>query len=98
MKKLLYCSCGLLLATLTVRATPVFSDDFNSYSAGNLAGLTQNAVGQGTWAQTSTSAPTPVQVASGKAVLGTSGQDVYSPLPGGPITLADGDNFYIGLT
>jgi hypothetical protein len=98
MKKLLYCSCGLLLATLTARATPVFSDDFNSYTAGNLAGLTANTVGQGTWAQTSTAATTPVQVASGRAVLGTSGQDIYSPLPGGPITLAEGDNFYIGLT
>jgi hypothetical protein len=90
MKKLLCFGCGLLVATMGVRATPVFSDNFNSYTGGNL-------VGQGTWAQTGTIATTPIQVASGKAVLG-SGQDAYSPLPGGPITLADGGNFYIGLT
>ena len=90
MKKLLCCG-GLLIATLGVQATPLFSDDFNTYNPGNL-------VGQGTWAQTGASATTPIQVSGGKAVLGTSGQDAYSPLPGGPITLADGENFYIGLT
>ncbi len=91
MKKLLCFCCGLLVTTVGVRATPVFSDDFGSYTPGNL-------VGQGTWAQTGSSVATPIQVASGKAVLGTSGQDAYSPLPGGPVTLADGGNFYIGLT
>jgi hypothetical protein len=90
MKKLLCFCCGLLVATVGVRATPVFSDNFNSYSAGNL-------VGQGPWLQTSTATATPIQVASGRAVLGTSGQDVYAALPGGAITLADGNNFYIGL-
>jgi hypothetical protein len=90
MKKLL-CCCGLLVATVGVRATPLFTDSFNSYSAGNL-------VGQGTWAQTGASVVSPIQVASGKAVLTTTGQDAYSPLPGGPITLSDGQNFYIGLT
>lgn len=90
MKKLLCCG-GLLITTLGVQATPLFSDDFNTYNTGNL-------VGQGTWAQTGSSATSPIQVSSGKVVLGTSGQDAYSPLPGGPITLADGENFYIGLT
>jgi len=90
MKKLVCCG-GLLVATLSLQAAPLFSDNFNSYVPGNL-------VGQGTWAQTGTSATTPIQVANGVAVLGTSGQDAYSPLPGGPITLADGQNFYIGLT
>jgi hypothetical protein len=91
MKKLL-CFCGgLLVATVGVRAATVFSDSFGSYTPGNL-------VGQGTWAQTGTSVVNPIQVASGRAVLTTTGQDAYSPLPGGPITLADGQNFYIGLT
>jgi len=102
MKKLLCFGCGLLVATVGVRATPVFSDNFNGYTTGNLAGLTQDALGQGPWRQTGTAAATPIQVnnvsGNNMAALGTSGQDVYAGLPGGPITLADGDNFYIGLT
>jgi hypothetical protein len=90
MKQLL-CCCGLLVATVSVQAAPLFSDSFNSYTPGNL-------VGQGTWGQTGTSTVNPIQVASGHAVLTTTGQDAYSPLPGGPIILADGQNFYIGLT
>ncbi len=91
MKELLCVGCGLLVATAGFCASPVFSDNFDSYTAGNL-------VGQGTWGQTGTSTATPIQVAGGKAVLGTSGQDAYSPLPGGPLTLADGQSFYIGMT
>ena len=102
MNKLFCFSCGLMVATVGVQATPLFSDDFNSYSTGNLAGLTQDAVGQGPWRQTGTAAATPIQVnnisGNNVAALGTSGQDIYAGLPGGPITLADGDNFYIGLT
>jgi hypothetical protein len=98
MKPLLYCTGGLLLAAATVHATVLFSDDFNSYTAGNLAGLTANAVGQGTWAQTGASAATPVQVnGSGGVSIGASGQDVFAPLPGGSYTLADGSSFYMGV-
>ena len=91
MKKLLCFCSGLLLTAVGTRANPVFSDSFDSYTAGNL-------VGQGTWAQTGASVVNPIQVAPGKVALTTTGQDAYSPLPGGPITLADGQNFYIGLT
>ena len=87
----------LAAAPLGSQATVGFYDDFNSYVNGNLAGLTANAVGQGTWAQTSSSAVTPVQVNSGTAVLGTSGQDVYAPLTS-PISITDGSTFYIGAT
>lgn len=101
MKKLLCFGCGLLVATVGVRATPVFSDNFNGYTTGNLAGLTQDALGQGGWRQDNTSAATPIQVTSvlgnNVAALGTSGQDIYAGLPGGPITLADNQSFYIGL-
>jgi trimeric autotransporter adhesin len=56
----------------------VLSDNFNSYSAGNL-------VGQGGWTQTSTVATNPQQVAGGANMfvqLGTSGQDVFKAFPG----------------
>ena len=91
MKNYLLCVSGLVGVSLNVCAVPVFWDDFNSYSAGNL-------VGQGTWAQTGSSTATPIQVTAGKASIGTSGQDAYSPLPGGPISIADGTSFYLGLT
>jgi len=81
----------------TLRATVNFSDNFDSYANGNLAGTTQDAVGQGTWRQTSTSAATPVQVNNGTVVLGTSGQDVYSAL-NTPISITSGSTFYIGAT
>jgi PEP-CTERM motif len=91
MKQLLCLGCGLLAATVGASAAPVFGDNFDSYAPGNL-------VGQGTWAQTGASVVAPIQVSSGRVALGPTGQDAYSPLPGGPITLADGGNFYIGLT
>ena len=87
----------LAASPLGSQATVVFYDDFNSYVNGNLAGLTANAVGQGTWAQTGGSAVTPVQVNNGTVVLGTSGQDVYAPLTS-PISITDGSTFYIGAT
>jgi hypothetical protein len=89
MKKLLCFCCGLLLVTLGVRATPLFSDNFDSYTPGNL-------VGQAPWVQTGTVATTPIQVGSGVATLFT-GQDAYAALPGGPVTIADGTSFYMGL-
>ena len=75
---------------MSVSAAPVFSDNFGAYTPDNL-------VGQGTWEQTGASMVNPIQVASGRVGLTTTGQDAYSPLPGGPITVADGGNFYIGL-
>ena len=89
MKKLLCFCCGLLVATAGVRATPLFSDNF-AYPDGNLAG-------QGPWLQNGTSAATPVQVTTGRAMLGTSGQDLnaaISPAFG----LVDGTSFFIGAT
>ena len=104
MKNSVKCLLSVFLPSLILAASPlgaqatvVFNDDFNSYVNGNLAGLTANAVGQGTWAQTSTSAATPVQVNNGTVVLGTSGQDVYAPLTS-PISITDGSTFYIGAT
>jgi hypothetical protein len=91
MKKLSCCAFGLLLSAIHAPATPLFSDDFNSYVNGNL-------VGQGPWLQTGTSAVTPIQESSGQALLGTSGQDAYAAFPGGAITLTDGTSIYAGLT
>ena len=65
----------------------LFSDDF-SYPNGNL-------VGQGGWVQTSSTA-SPIQVAGGAAALGTSGQDIYSPLVSS-LSLSAGPSFYYGL-
>ena len=89
MNKLL-CCCGLLVATVSVQATPLFSDDFNSYANANLAG-------QGPWLQNGASAVTPVQVLNGKAMLGSSGQDLNAALSS-PFSLVDGTSFYIGAT
>ena len=90
MKKSLVFILGLSVTTASLHAAPLFSDDFNTYSAGNL-------VGQGGWSQTGATATTPIQVSSGKAALGISGQDVYSALPGGISSFADGSTFYLGL-
>jgi hypothetical protein len=86
MKKLLCFCCGLLVATVGVRATTLFSDTF-TYPNGDL-------VGNGGWVQTGTIATTPIQVASGSAVLFT-GQDVQTPVS---YTLTDGTPFFIGAT
>jgi hypothetical protein len=90
-------AAGLVLTVSIFKseATVLFSDDFNSYVNGNLAGLTANATGQGNWAQDNSSATTPIQVNNGTAVLGTSGQDVYKALAT-PYSLVDGSTFYIG--
>lgn len=90
MKKLLFCSAGLLLATLNLPATVLFSDNFDSYIPGALAG-------QGPWIQNGASAVTPAQIAAGRVVLGTSGQDLNAPLAS-PYSLVDGTSFYIGAT
>src|ERR1035441_2783098 len=90
MKELLCCFCGLLLTTAGLRATPLFSDDFNSYPNGNL-------VGNDGWTQQSTTTTTPIQVSSGRVLIGSSGQDVFNTLST-PYTLVDGSSFYIGAT
>jgi hypothetical protein len=98
MKKIvLFLAAGLLCSTSSVFASISFSDNFDSYINGNLAGLTTNALGQGTWRQTGGSSANPVQVNNGTVVLGTSGQDVYAPLTS-PISITDGSTFYIGAT
>lgn len=92
MKKLVAAS---LLACVSVvipsRASVLFSENFDSYNNGNL-------VGQGPWLQTGASATTPIQVSSGKAIVGTSGQDVYAPFSSGVYTIPDGTTFCVGLT
>jgi len=90
MKKLLVPFCGLLLATANIPAAAIFSDNF-TYPDGPL-------LGQGGWTITGTSTVNPIPVSSGKAGLTTTGQDAYSALPGGSITIADGGSLYIGLT
>lgn len=89
MKKLLCFCCGLLVATVSLRATPLFSDSF-TYPNGNL-------VTQGPWLQNGVSAVTPVQVLTGRAMLGSSGQDVNAALSS-PFSLVNGTSFYIGAT
>ena len=98
MEKLLSVALVTFSVSITaVHATINFYDNFNTYVNGNLAGLTANAVGQGTWAETGAAAATPVQVVNGAVVLGTSGQDVYAPLTT-PISITAGSTFYIGAT
>jgi trimeric autotransporter adhesin len=89
MKKLLCFCCGLLVATVGVRATPLFSDNF-TYPNGNL-------VGQGPWLQNGASAVNPVQVTGNTAYLQNNGQDVNAALSS-PYSLVDGTSFYIGAT
>ena len=89
MKKLLCCFCGLLLTTVGLRATALFSDNF-TYPNGNL-------VGNDGWTQLSTTTTTPIQVSNGRALIGTSGQDVFNTLSS-PLSLVDGTSFYIGAT
>jgi hypothetical protein len=67
----------------------LFSDDFN-YNNGDLAG-------QGPWLQNGASAVTPAQVANGRVLLGSSGQDLNAALST-PFSLVDGTTFYLGAT
>jgi hypothetical protein len=98
MKKIIVSVAGsLFLVANCALGSVAFSDNFDLYSNGNLAGTTQDELGQGTWRQDNVSAATPVQVVNGKVVLGTSGQDVYSPLASS-ISIMDGSSFFIGAT
>jgi hypothetical protein len=97
MKKIvLFLAVVLLFSSPRTFATSVFSDNFNTYTNGNLAGTAADALGQGTWRQTSTAAATPVQVVNGAIAIGSSGQDVYSPLTT-PTILSDGQSLYFSL-
>jgi len=68
-----------------------------NYPDGNLAGLVQNELGQGPWAQTGTVATSPIQLIGGRVQLGTTGQDVYAAF-GSPLTVLDGESMFVGLT
>jgi hypothetical protein len=95
-KYLLACACVFSGVSASFGALD-FSEDFNSYVNGNLAGTTQNELGQGPWAQNNVSSTTPIQVSNGRAQLGTSGQDVYAAFSS-PVANADGTSFYYALT
>jgi len=89
MKKYLLAWACVLGSVSASFCAPVFSENFNSYANGNLSG-------QGPWAATA-AALTPMQVANGRAQLGTSGQDEFAPF-GAEVANADGTSFYYGLT
>jgi hypothetical protein len=97
MKKIVvFLAVALLSSSPRTFAAIVFSDNFNSYVNGNLAGTSQDALGQGTWRQTSTANATPIQVVNGAIAIGSSGQDVYSPLTT-PTILSDGQSIYFSV-
>ena len=85
---ILLVAASLALLNTQAFATPVLSDNFNSYPNGNLTNGT-------TWFQTAAAA-NPVQVNNGVVTIGNTGQDVYSPFSS-PVTLADGQSLYFGL-
>jgi hypothetical protein len=80
---------ALLIAAANLQAATLFTDNFDSYSNGNLAG-------QGPWIQNGSSANTPAQINNGRVYLGTSGQDLNAPIT--PLSLVDATTFYIGAT
>ena len=88
MKKLLLPLAIVIAGTVGVRASVIFSDTF-TYANGNL-------VGDDGWLQNGTSAATPIQVTAGRAVLGTSGQDVNAAVS--PYTLINGSSIFLGAT
>ena len=97
MKKYLLVCVSILGGVSASFAAPAFSENFNSYVNGNLAGTTQNELGQGPWAQNNVSSTTPIQVSNGRALLGTSGQDVYAAFSSA-VANPDGTSFYYALT
>lgn len=80
----------LVLSSKNIFATPVLTDNFNSYADGNLAG-------QGTWLQTGTTATAPIQVDGGGVTIGNTGQDVYDAFSS-PVNTTGGGSLFIGLT
>lgn len=72
-------------------AAVYYSTNFaTGYTSGNL-------VGQNGWTQMGTTTTNPVQVAGGFAVVGTSGQDVYSALTTSASAVS-GTSFYLSAT
>lgn len=90
MKRIFFCLCCVVVLSLRSQAASIFSEDFNSYSNGNLTN-------QGPWLQTGASVSNLIQVSSGRVTMQNTGQDVYAPF-GAPYTIADGTSFYIGLS
>lgn len=69
MKKIL--AVGLIFLALNANSAVFFYDDLiTNYVDGNI-------VGQNNWLQTSTATNNPIQYSTGKAIVGTTGQDVY---------------------
>ena len=80
-----------MIAVNAANAAVYYSTNFSSgYSNGNL-------IGQNSWAQTGTSATNPIQVTGGQAVVGTSGQDVYSSFSS-PAPNTSGSTLYFAAT
>ncbi|HTR43520.1 MAG TPA: hypothetical protein VMH87_18055, partial [Pseudomonadales bacterium] len=89
MKKIALLFSAIVLPSSGAFATSLLSDNFNSYTDGNLAG-------QGPWVATSGSTATPPQVSSGVVQLGSSGEDVYAPLSS-VVNTTGGGSLFIGL-
>jgi hypothetical protein len=83
-------TCAMIAAS-AANAAVYYS---TSFSSGYLAG---NLVGQNGWVQTSTSSTNPIQVTGGQAVVGTTGQDVYSGFSSSAPTTA-GSTLYFAAT
>lgn len=87
------CSILAVMASLItaqeLKATVIFSDNFNGYNNGNL-------VGQGGWLQTSTSTVDPLQVNAGVLSVGNTGQDAYSAF-GSAVSTTAGGSLFVGL-
>lgn len=80
---------GILGLASSSFGAALFTETFNSYSDGPLTN-------QGPWLATA-AAINPINVASGRAQLATSGQDAYAAF-GAPVTATDGTSLYSGLT
>jgi hypothetical protein len=93
MKKLIIqaIACVSMAVLPAAKATVLYSESF-SYANGNLTNGT-------TWFQTgaASAGANPIQVSSGVAALGTSGQDVYSPLSS-IYTIPNGTSLFFSLT
>jgi len=96
MKKTLYGTLAFMIVLTTSQAANYLTVDFGvGYTAGNLAGITQNTAGQNDWKQTGASATTPIQInSSGQAVIGVTGQDVYKAFTTS-FTRTDGNSLYL---
>ena len=96
MKKTLFGTLTFMVVLTTSQAANYLTVDFGvGYTAGNLAGITQNTAGQNDWKQTGASATTPMQInSSGQAVIGAAGQDVYKAFTTS-FTRTDGNSLYL---